>query len=70
MQHLYAIFIAMADSCLTILPCLLMLHVAAQEVRGLATLAHIAHQAYIVCSQLVQISNMLLPKHILSNSTL
>ncbi len=71
MQHLLATFAAMADSCLIKL-CLanmiLMPHVAVHEVQGLATLAHKVHQDHIVCSQLIHISNVLLPKHILSRS--
>ena len=72
MQHLLAIFTAMAVSCITKL-CLanmiLTPHAAVHIVQGLATLAHIVHQAHTMCSQLIHISNVLLPKHILSNNT-
>ncbi len=45
-----------------------MLHIAVHEAQSLATLAHIVHQAHTVCSRLIHISNMLLPKHILGHS--
>ena len=48
---------------------MLMPHAVANEVQGIGTLAHIVHQAHAVCTQLIHISNVLLPKHLLSNST-
>ena len=45
-----------------------MLHIAVHEVQSVVSLAHIVHQAHTVCSQLIHICNMLLPKHMLGNS--
>ena len=48
---------------------ILTLRAAVHKLQDLATLAHIVHQTHTVCSQLIHIYNVLLPKHILSNST-
>ena len=50
----------------TIANVMLMPHVVVNEVQGIGTLARIVHQAHTVCSQLIHISNVLLPKHMLS----
>ena len=62
----------LAESCLVKL-CLanmiLTLRAAVHKLQDLATLAHTLHQALATSSQLIAINNVLLPKHMLSNST-
>ena len=62
----------LAESCLAKL-CLasviLTLRAAVHKLQDLATPAHIVHQAHTMCSKLIHINNVLLPKHMLSNST-
>ena len=47
---------------------ILTLLAAVHKVQGLAKVAHIVQQAHTICSQLLHISNVLLPKHILGRS--
>ena len=69
MQQLLAMITAMAVLPQPIANVMLMPHVVVNEMHGIGTLAHLGHQAHTVCSQLIQISDVLLPKHTLSKST-